>query len=52
MYMEQGGVEGKPFNRAPYLYLAVAACAIATLYLGIFPSAALDLSLKSFASLR
>ena len=52
MYMEEGGAEGKPFNRAPYLYLAVAACAIATLYLGIFPSAALDLSLKSFASLR
>ena len=52
MYMEQGGAEGQPFNRAPYLYLAVAACLIGTIYLGIFPSAALDLSLKSFASLR
>ena len=52
MYMEQGGAEGQPFNRAPYLYLAVAACLIGTIYLGIFPSAALELSLKSFASLR
>ena len=52
MYMEEGGAEGQPFSRAPYLYLAVAACVIATLYLGILPSSALDLSRVAFTSLR
>jgi NADH-quinone oxidoreductase subunit N len=52
MYMEEGGAEGKPFTRAPYLYLAIALAALATVYLGILPAAALDLSRISFLSLR
>jgi NADH-quinone oxidoreductase subunit N len=52
MYMEEGGAAGKSFGRAPGLYLAIAACVIGTIYLGILPAPALDWSLRSFASLR
>lgn len=52
MYMEEGGVEGKPFGRAPFLYLALAISAVGTIYLGIMPAATLDLSSLSFASLQ
>jgi NADH-quinone oxidoreductase subunit N len=52
MYMEEGGVEGKPFARAPYLYLAIAVAVVGTVYLGVLPAPALDWSLKSFSSLR
>jgi len=52
MYMEEGGAEGKSFARAPYLYIAVAAAVVGTIYLGIFPAPALDLSLQAFSSLR
>jgi len=52
MYMEAGGAKGKPFARAPYLYLAIALAAIGTVYFGVLPAPALDLSLKSFSSLR
>ena len=52
MYMEGGGAEGKSFGRAPYLYVAIAVAAIGTVYLGVLPAPALDLSLKSFSSLR
>lgn len=51
MYLEEGGVEGKPFTLAPYLYLAVAIAALGTVYLGILPAAALDWSRSSFLSL-
>jgi NADH-quinone oxidoreductase subunit N len=51
MYMEEGGMEGKSFARAPYLYAAVAAGALATLYLGVLPGAVLDLSRLAFLSL-
>lgn len=52
MYMEEGGVEGKPFSRVPFLYLAVAIAIIGTIYLGIMPAATLDLSGLSFTSLQ
>ncbi|MBI4523876.1 MAG: NADH-quinone oxidoreductase subunit N [Deltaproteobacteria bacterium] len=52
MYMEEGTVEGKSFAGAPYLYLAIGAALFGTVYLGLFPSAALDLSRVSFLSLR
>ncbi len=51
MYMEEGGVEGKPFTAAPYLYLSIAIAALGTVYLGLLPSTALDLSRVSFLSL-
>jgi NADH-quinone oxidoreductase subunit N len=52
MYMEEGGAEGKTFARAPYLYLVIAVAVFGTLYLGVLPAPALDLSLKAFSSLR
>lgn len=52
MYMEEGGVEGKRFTAAPYLYLAIAIAAVGTVYLGLFPATALNLSRLSFLSLR
>ena len=52
MYMEEGGAEGKPFARAAYLYLAIAACVIGTIYLGVLPAPALDLSRLAFVSMR
>lgn len=52
MYMEEGGVDAKTLGRAPYLYAAVAVAAVATVYLGIFPTPALEASLRSIASLR
>ncbi|MCZ6625216.1 MAG: NADH-quinone oxidoreductase subunit N [Deltaproteobacteria bacterium] len=52
MYMEEGGVEGKSFAMAPYLYAVIAITALATVYLGLLPAAALDLSRLSFLSLR
>ncbi len=52
MYMEEGGVEGKPFATAPWLYAAIAMAALATVYLGLLPALALDLSRVSFLSLR
>lgn len=52
MYMEEGGVEGKPFGRVPFLYLAIAISVIGTVYLGIMPAATLELSRLSFLSLR
>ncbi len=52
MYMEEGGAEGKPFARAPYLYLAIAIAVLGTVYLGVLPAPALDLSRISFISLH
>lgn len=52
MYMEKGGVGGKSFAHAPYLYLAIAIAALGTVYLGLLPATALDLSRLSFLSLR
>jgi NADH:ubiquinone oxidoreductase subunit 2 (subunit N) len=52
MYMEEGGVEGKSFRNSPYLYLAIIAALVGTLYLGLFPAAPLELSRVSFLSVR
>jgi len=52
MYMEEGGVEGKSLADAPLLYAAIAIGVIGTLYLGLLPSTALDLSRVAFLSLR
>lgn len=52
MYMEEGGVEGQPLSAAPFLYLAIAVAAVATVYLGLLPAAPLDLSRLAFLSLR
>lgn len=52
MYMEEGKVEGKSFGAAPCLYVGIAAAALATLYLGLFPARLLELSRFSFLSLR
>jgi NADH-quinone oxidoreductase subunit N len=51
MYMEEGGAEGKSFGRAPYIYLAIALALAGTIYLGILPATALDLSRAAFSSL-
>ena len=52
MYMEEGGVDAKPFQRAPYLYAAVGFAAVATVYLGVLPTGALEATLGAIASLR
>jgi len=52
MYMEEGEVGGKSFSRVPFLYLAIAISVVGTIYLGIMPAAALDLSRLAFVSLR
>ena len=52
MYMEEGGVQGKSFNGAPYLYTGIALAALGVLYLGVAPAPALDVSRLSFLSLR
>lgn len=52
MYMEEGGVEGKSFGAAPCLYAAIAISVIGTIYLGLLPATALDLSRLAFLSLR
>jgi len=52
MYMEEGGVEGKSFASSPYLYAAIAITALGTIYLGVAPAPALELSRISFLSLR
>lgn len=52
MYMDQGGVEGKSLRSSPYLYAAVTFTVMATLYLGILPSSALEISHRAFLSLR
>lgn len=51
MYMEEGGVAGQSFRQSPYLYVAIGSAAIATVYLGILPSSALDWSEVAFLSL-
>ena len=52
MYMEEGGVEGKSFAAAPFLYAAIFVGVVGTLYLGFLPATALDLSRVAFLSLR
>ena len=51
MYMEEGGVEGKSFAAAPFLYAAIFVGVVGTLYLGFLPATALDLSRVAFLSL-
>ena len=51
MYMEEGGVKGQSFRDSPYLYIAIGLAAIATIYLGILPSDALQWSQTAFSSL-
>ncbi|MBI2358838.1 MAG: NADH-quinone oxidoreductase subunit N [Deltaproteobacteria bacterium] len=52
VYMEEGGAEGKPLARAPFLYLAITIAVVATVYLGLLPARPLDLSRLSYLSLR
>jgi NADH-quinone oxidoreductase subunit N len=52
MYMEEGGVEAKSFRNSPCLYLAILSALAGTLYLGLLPGPALELSRVSFLSLR
>jgi len=52
MYMEEGGVQGKSFSGAPYLYGVIAIAALGTVYLGLLPTTALDVSRQAFMSLR
>ena len=52
MYMEEGGAEGKSFRQAPYVYIAIALALAGTIYLGILPATALDLSRTAFSSLE
>jgi NADH-quinone oxidoreductase subunit N len=52
MYMEEGGVEGKNFRQAPYLYIAVGITVLGTLYLGILPAPALEWVRIVFLSLK
>lgn len=51
MYMEEGGVSGKGFRDAPYLYVAIALAVAVTFYLGVLPAQWLELSRTSFLSL-
>ncbi len=52
MYMEEGGVDAKPFSTAPYLYLAILIAFLGTVGLGLLPARALSLSGVSYISLR
>lgn len=52
MYMEEGGAEGKSFTQAPYVYIAVALALAGTIYLGVLPATALDVSRTAFSSLE
>ncbi len=52
MYMEEGGVDAKPFSTAPYLYVAILIAFLGTVGLGLLPAAALGLSGVSYISLR
>jgi NADH-quinone oxidoreductase subunit N len=52
MYMEEGGVEGKSFRQAPYVYIAIALALVGTVYLGVLPASALGWSRIAFASLE
>jgi len=52
MYMEEGGVDGKSFRQAPYVYVAIALALVGTIYLGVLPASALDWSRIAFASLE
>ena len=50
--MEEGGVDGKSFRQAPYVYVAIALALVGTIYLGVLPASALDWSRIAFASLE
>src|SRR6476660_1748162 len=51
MYMEEGGVDGKSFRQAPYVYVAIALAMFGTVYLGVIPARALEWSRVSFFAL-
>src|SRR5713226_2310595 len=48
MYMEEGGVDAKPFSTAPFLYLAILIAFLGTVGLGLLPARALSLSGVSY----
>jgi NADH-quinone oxidoreductase subunit N len=52
MYMEEGGAPGKSFRQAPFVYIAIALALAGTIYLGLLPAAALDVSRSAFSSLE
>lgn len=52
MYMEEGGAPGRSFRQAPYVYAAVLAALLGTVYFGVLPGAALEWSRLAFASLQ
>jgi NADH-quinone oxidoreductase subunit N len=51
MYMSEGGVKGKSFAESPSLYVAVALATVATIYLGILPTPAVEWSRLAYSSL-
>jgi NADH:ubiquinone oxidoreductase subunit 2 (subunit N) len=51
MYMSEGGVKGKSFAESPSLYVAVALATLATIYLGILPTPAVEWSRLAYSSL-
>jgi NADH-quinone oxidoreductase subunit N len=48
MYMQEGGVKGKTFGEAPYLYIAIGLATLGTLYFGVMPAPALEWSRVAF----
>ena len=51
MYMSEGGVQGKSFAESPSLYIAVALATVATIYLGILPTRAVEWSRIAYSTL-
>ena len=52
MYMQEGGVKGKSFGEAPYLYIAIGVATLGTLYFGVMPAPALEWSRVAFPFLE
>ena len=51
MYMSEGGVQGKSLAESPSLYVAVALATVATIYLGILPTRAVEWSRIAYSTL-
>jgi NADH:ubiquinone oxidoreductase subunit 2 (subunit N) len=51
MYMNEGGAQGKSLAESPSLYVAVALATVATIYLGILPTEAVEWSRVAYSTL-
>jgi NADH-quinone oxidoreductase subunit N len=51
MYMSEGGVQGKSLAESPSLYVAVTLATVATIYLGVLPTRAVEWSRIAYSTL-